>query len=140
MSPIRRGHEKKTRHDVEAFLEETYPGADAETRLHALLCWVYHAPLFACRGSREAVSSKAEAKGVTPAEFSQIITGDLTGIGWWALEAVLISCGAMKADIEVALALYEQITRPAGSLGPALGTDAAEDWRPLRPTPPCLLY
>jgi hypothetical protein len=126
MSRLRRASDK-TRRDVEAFLAETYPSATAETRLHALICWVYHAPLFESRGSKEVVAAKAAARGVTYAKLRQIVAGDLDGIKWWALEAVLVACGASQADLEVAHDLYDQVRPSTTTIPGSPWTDPAGD-------------
>lgn len=65
MRPLRRGQEPTVR-EVEEFLEETYPGCDAATRLHALVfCWVY-VQVFRERRGREAVAERAGRRGVPP--------------------------------------------------------------------------
>jgi len=107
MRPLRRGQEPTVR-EVEEFLEETYPGCDAATRLHALVfCWVY-VQVFRERRGREAVAERAGRRGVTPRRLSQIIAGDFAGASWAALEAVLIACDAAPADIQVAQRLYDR--------------------------------
>lgn len=136
MSRLLRAPGKSPR-DVEAFLAETHPGADAHTRLHALICCLYHAPLFEGRGSRQTVAGKAAARGVTSAKLRQIVAGDLAGITWSALEAVLTACGAFQADIAVAQELFNQVqtadphTIPPAKAAPRV--DPLDDWAPVQP-------
>lgn len=139
MGPIRRGSAQHPR-DVVAFLNRVHPGAAPKTHLHAVICWVYHDSVFDSR-SEENVRRKAGDRGVTPAKFDQIIAGDLNGINWYALEAVLASCGATKADLQVAQDLFDQIRQgidqaipdPPPPLPPR--SDQDEDWAPLRTQP-----
>ncbi|MEV0660446.1 hypothetical protein AB0I58_03485, partial [Spirillospora sp. NPDC050365] len=135
MSPLLRAPDKTPR-DIEVFLEETHPGADARTRLHTLICCLYHAPLFEARGSRQAVADRAAARGVTSAKLRQIVAGDLSGIKWSALEAVLAACGAFQAHIEVAQNLYNQVQAVDPHTVPpvkaASWTDPLDDWAPVR--------
>ncbi|NDU74183.1 hypothetical protein GWI34_16295 [Actinomadura sp. DSM 109109] len=126
----------RTPGEIETFLAETYPGADARTRLHALICWSYHAPLFEGRGGRQAVAGRAAARGVTPAKLRQIVAGDLAGITWPALDAVLAACGAPRAETEVAQRLFNEVQAvDPGTIPPvkaAAWTDPLDDWAPVQ--------
>lgn len=135
MSPLRRGPDK-TSDDVRAFLEETFPGAAPHTWLHVMICWVYRAPLFEGRTRRKDVVARAAERGITGPKFRQIVSGDLSGIKWSALEAVLVACGASDADITVAQELFDRTQPTSAALIQADGPlgwieDPAGDWTPL---------
>ncbi|MFC4056169.1 hypothetical protein ACFOY4_41335 [Actinomadura syzygii] len=65
-----------------------------------------------------------QARGVTLAEADQVLAGDLTGVTWPLLAAILSSCGALQADIQVAHDLFDQLQQrtppPAGVTDPDL--------------------
>ncbi len=91
-------------------MAETHPGADAPTLLHALVCGVfYRVRRQGGRSGKHDLTARAEARGVTPAKFAQIVAGDFTGISWGALEGVLVACLAAKADLKVAMELFDQV-------------------------------
>ncbi|TDD93960.1 hypothetical protein [Actinomadura rubrisoli] len=110
-----RGRGRTTPRDVENFLQQLHPNADATIWLNALVVRAYHAQALqddgckAARTSKAATDREAADRGVVTATRHKIAAGDLTGIGWCELQAVLLDCRAQAADVEVARNLYDSI-------------------------------
>ncbi|MFD0688138.1 hypothetical protein [Actinomadura fibrosa] len=136
---MRRRPEKSTG-EVRAFLQVIHPDGTAEKWLHAVLVWVLHDSL-AGHGD-EIVVRRAGERGVPFAKYRQIIAGNFAGINWYALEAVLEACGAVRAEVQVAQELFDRFQPaaprrdPDPSAGSDFWTDTVQEWPPTRHVPP----